>query len=93
MIKDKIIPIQGDINKEMLDLSPEDLEMLLNDLHVIINCAASVDFNEQISDAININYMGCLRMLDIAHKCKRLEVFTHVSTAYVNCEKKGFIKE
>lgn len=32
-------------------------------------------------------------MLDLAHECKGLEIFTHVSTAYVNCEKKGFIKE
>lgn len=60
---------------------------------MIINCAASVDFNEQLTSAINTNYMGCMRMLDLAHQCPRLEVFTHVSTAYVNCEKKGFIKE
>ncbi len=67
--------------------------MLINDLDIIINCAASVDFNEQIGDAININYMGCLRMLDLAQECKHLEIFTHVSTAYVNCEKTGYIKE
>jgi len=62
-------------------------------LDVIINCAASVDFNEQITDAININYSGCLRMLELAEACQKLQIFTHVSTAYVNCEKKGFIKE
>ena len=32
-------------------------------------------------------------MLDLAQQCKGIEIFTHVSTAYVNCEKKGFIKE
>jgi hypothetical protein len=37
--------------------------------------------------------MGCLRMHDLAKECKLLQIFTHVSTAYVNCEKKGFIKE
>lgn len=26
-------------------------------------------------------------------ECKQLEIFLHVSTAYVNCEKKGFIEE
>jgi dTDP-4-dehydrorhamnose reductase len=67
--------------------------MLIRELDVIINCAASVDFNEQITDAININYSGCLRMLDMAENCQKLQIFTHVSTAYVNCEKKGFIKE
>lgn len=32
-------------------------------------------------------------MLDLAHSCKKLQIFTHVSTAYVNCDKDGFIKE
>jgi len=66
MIKDKIYPIQGDICKDNLQLSDADRQMLIKDLDIIINCAASVDFNEQISDAININYLGCLRMLDFA---------------------------
>jgi alcohol-forming fatty acyl-CoA reductase len=64
MIKDKIYPIQGDICKDNLQLSDADKQMLIKDLDIIINCAASVDFNEQISDSININYLGCLGMLD-----------------------------
>ena len=67
MIKDKIYPIQGDICKDNLQLSEEDRLLLIRDVDVIINCAASVDFNEQITDAININYLGCMRMLDLAH--------------------------
>ena len=93
MINEKIIPIEADINKDSLALKPEDRELLTRELDVIINCAASVDFNEQMTDAINVNYNGCMRMLDLAHECKNLQIFTHVSTAYVNCEKKGFIKE
>lgn len=90
---DKIRPIEGDIVKENLAIKPEDREMLINDLDIIINCAASVDFNERLCDAIKINYMGPLRMLDLAHQCKKIQIFTHVSTCYVNCEKKGYIKE
>lgn len=67
MIKEKIYPIQGDICKDSLALSDADRQLLIKDLDVIINCAASVDFNEQITDAININYLGCMRMLDLAH--------------------------
>ncbi len=90
---DKIVPIEGDIVKDGLQLKPQDRERLVNELDIIINCAASVDFNERLCDAFQINYFGCLRMLDLAEECKKLQVFTHVSTAYVNCEKKGFIKE
>lgn len=72
MLNEKIVPVEGDINKDGLALKPEVRELLINDLDIIINSAASVDFNEQISDAINVNYMGCMRMLDLAHQCKKL---------------------
>ena len=32
----------------------------------MINCAASVNFDDPLHDALNINYFGCLRMLEIA---------------------------
>lgn len=32
-------------------------------------------------------------MLELAQQCEKLQVFTHVSTAYVNCNRKGFIEE
>ena len=32
-------------------------------------------------------------MLELAKECKNLEVFTHISTAYVNCNRSGFIEE
>jgi nucleoside-diphosphate-sugar epimerase len=77
----------------MLAIKPEDRQLLINDLDIIINCAASVDFNERLCDALQINYFGCLRMLELATECKHLDVFTHMSTCYVNCDKKGYIKE
>ena len=55
--------------------------------------AASVDFNERLCDAIQINYFGCLRMLELAVECKNIKVFNHMSTCYVNSDKQGFIKE
>lgn len=32
----------------------------------MINCAASVNFDDPILEALNINYFGTLRMLDLA---------------------------
>ena len=92
-IKTKIVPIEGDITKDLLAIKPADRDMLISELDVIINIAASVDFNEQLTDALQINYFGCLRMLDLAQSCKKLQIYTHVSTCYVNCEKFGYIKE
>ena len=89
----KIVPIEGDIVKDCIGIKPEDRELLVNDLQVIINCAASVDFNERLCDSFQINYYGAIRMQQLASECKHLQIFTHVSTCYTNCEKRGFIKE
>ena len=68
----KIVPIEGDIIKEDLAIKPEVRERLVNDVQVIINCAASVDFNERMCDAFQINYYGALRMQQLASECKNI---------------------
>lgn len=62
----KIAPIAGDLTLSGLGLSPEHKEILLNEVDVIINNAASVNFDDPLLDALNINYFGCMRILDIA---------------------------
>lgn len=93
LVKEKVIPIEGDICKDLLAIKPAEREVLINELNVIINIAASVDFNDPIDEALQINYFGCVRMLELAKSCKNLAIYTHVSTCYVNCEKFGYIKE
>jgi fatty acyl-CoA reductase len=89
----KVIPVAGDLIMDKLGLSPEDRRMITENCHVMINCAASVNFDDPLQDALRINYFGCMRMLELAKECKQLEVFTHVSTAYVNCDRKEYIAE
>ena len=79
------MPIEGDIAKENLAMKEADRRLIQENVQIVINCAASVDFNERLCDALQINYFGCLRMYELAAQCKHLEVFTHVSTCYVNC--------
>ena len=62
----KIAPITGDLTLKGLGLSNEHREILLNEVEVIINNAASVNFDDPLLDALNINYFGCMRLLDIA---------------------------
>ena len=54
-----MVAVEGDIKKEGLAISPADRARLIDDLDVIINIAASIDFNEQLTDALQINYFGC----------------------------------
>lgn len=60
---------------------------------MIINSAASVNFDDPLQDALKINYFGCMRMLQLAKECKNLLTFTHVSTCYVNCDRDEFCGE
>ena len=67
--------------------------MLIENVHIVINSAASIDFNSRLDEAININIKGTLRVYDLVRRMKRIENFVHISTAYVNCNLQGWIEE
>ena len=89
----KIVPIQGDLMNDNLGIEPKDREIITNSVNIIINSAASVNFNDPLKTALQINYFGSNRVLDLAKECKHLEIYTQVSTAYVNCDRLGYIEE
>ena len=74
-------------------MHPTTMQEVVDNCHIIMNCAASIDFNARIDQAIDSNIRGSIRMLELARKVKNLDVFTHISTCYVNCDQKGLIKE
>lgn len=92
-VKEKVIPIGGDMLKRNLGLSPEDHRELTENVNVILNSAASVDFNQRLDQALQINTMGSLRVLKLAKSCKNIISFVQISTAYVNCDKEGWVEE
>ena len=83
-LRAKIIPVAGDLIIDKLGLSPEDRAMVTAETNIVINVAASVNFDDPLLDALQINYFGSQRMLDLAKECKNILTFCHVSTAYVN---------
>lgn len=76
-------------------MNEADRAMVVAETELIINCAASVNFDDPLLDALQINYFGCLRMLELAKECKNIKCLTHVSTAYTNSNFIGnnFIEE
>lgn len=79
--------------KDRLSLSQSDEELLINNVNIVINSAASIDFNARLDEAINMNIKGSLRVYELATKMKNLKSFVHVSTCYVNCVVKGWVEE
>ena len=71
-----------------MSLSEEDLRRIIENVHVVLNCAGAVDFNARLDNAIRTNVLGSLRMLDLCKQIRNLQNFVHVSTCYVNCDKK-----
>lgn len=90
---EKITYIEGDLTRDKLGLSDSDRSFLVKNCDVIINSAASVNFDDPLQDALKINYFGCMRMLELGQECEKLQVFTHVSTCYVNCDRDEFCGE
>lgn len=71
-------------NFEMIDLgmSNEDREYIKNHAEIIIHGAATINFNEELKKAVNINLNGTKFMLELAKETKNLLSFVHISTAF-----------
>ena len=92
---EKVVPIAGDLIVDQLGISVEDRAMVVAETEIVINCAASVNFDDPLLDALQINYFGSLRMLDLASECVNIKCFCNISTAYTNSNYMGnnFIEE
>ena len=76
-----------------LGLSNEIRAELTQNLNIIINAAASMDFDEQIDVAIRLNTTGALLLLKLAEESPNIEAFLQVSTTTVNCDRTGYVEE
>lgn len=83
-VRAKVIPVAGDLIIDKLGMSDEDRAIVTDECELVINVAASVNFDDPLLDALEINYFGTLRVMQLAKQCKKIVAFTHVSTAYVN---------
>ncbi|XP_073831788.1 fatty acyl-CoA reductase wat-like [Musca autumnalis] len=94
---DHIQLMEGDCSRENLGLANDDYRTLIENVEVIMHCAATVRFNETLSLATEINVHGTADIIKMANKMKRLKSFVHVSTAFVNCTtihcEEGFSKD
>lgn len=82
---EKIVVIKGDVSVDGLDISESDKKRLIEQTTVIFHCAANVRFDQALSGAVNMNLLGTDRVLKLAVQMTQLKVFTHVSTAYCQC--------
>ncbi|XP_023894140.1 fatty acyl-CoA reductase 3-like [Quercus suber] len=93
-IFERVTPIAGDISDENFGIKDSILrEEMWNEVDIVLNSAATTNFDERYDIASGINTYGALHVLNFAKKCIKLKALVHVSTAYVCGEKVRHILE
>ncbi|XP_052738911.1 putative fatty acyl-CoA reductase CG5065 [Bicyclus anynana] len=78
----KVRLVPGDILEDNLGI-PDIIEQeLQKECQIVVNNAACVSFNLPVRKAVQMNTMGTQKVLQLAEKMKKLEVFLHVSTSF-----------
>ncbi|KAL9673937.1 hypothetical protein QQ045_030201 [Rhodiola kirilowii] len=84
IISEKVIPVAGDISCDDMGVhNPGLLEDMAKEVDIIVNLAATTNFDERYDVALGINTVGARNVMKFAKKCDKLIVFVQVSTAYV----------
>ena len=92
IMRAKVHAVEGDLTLNHLGLEPDMYRRLASEVDIVLTCAASVTFDEEIDAALQLNALGARRMLEFAKSCGDATL-VHVSTAYVNGQTRGRIPE
>ncbi|MBQ9043418.1 MAG: AMP-binding protein [Eggerthellaceae bacterium] len=92
----RIVPIEGDIECELLGLSQDRYDELAACVRTVFHAAAEVGVNQTRQRFWDVNVRGTHNMLEFARRAVSLgglERFVHISTAYVAGRQMGRISE
>jgi long-chain acyl-CoA synthetase len=89
-MREKCIPVPGDVSDPLLGLSERDLAAMTR-LAVLLNCAGLVDFNPSLELALHVNVNGAQHAVDVCRTTGAALV--HVSTCFVAGNRSGVVFE
>ncbi|KAH8901473.1 hypothetical protein GQ53DRAFT_814930 [Thozetella sp. PMI_491] len=81
---DSVQPYSGDLEKPRCGLDASAYDQLCRETTHIIHCAACVQFDLPLAEAMKINVHGTLNVLQLAGACSQLQHMVYTSTAYVS---------
>lgn len=85
--------IEGDVTKENLGISGEDLKTVLEETTSVFHLAAVYDLEVAKSVGFAVNVEGTKNVNDLALKINNLKRYNYISTCYVAGKRKGLVKE
>lgn len=80
----KIIPVIGDVSEKNLGICDEDRQAIIDNVHIVIHSAASLDFNQPLRTTVNINLLGTRYVMQLCEQITNIQAMVHISSAYVN---------
>ncbi len=92
LVESKVEAVSGDLGQPSLGLDEETYSRLQKEVDLVVNCAALVSFDAPLDEALSLNTLGPLRILEFAKGTSGAAV-AHVSTCYVNATRDGFVPE
>ncbi|CAL9247736.1 unnamed protein product [Arabidopsis halleri] len=94
LLSEKVLSVPGDIATDHLGMNDTNLrERMQKEIDIVVNVAATTNFDERYDVGLGINTFGALNVLNFAKKCVKVQLVLQVSTAYVCGEKPGLIPE
>lgn len=89
-LREKCVPIAGDVSDPLLGVSEADLERLAG-LDAVVNCAGLVDFDPSLELALGVNVHGARNAVEL---CLRTgAALVHMSTCFVAGNRDGVVYE
>lgn len=79
----KLECVAGDVREPGLGISAGDFEQIRK-CTIVIHSAATVRFDELLTDSILMNTRGTRETIELARRLDKVEVFNHVSTTFCN---------
>jgi long-chain acyl-CoA synthetase len=81
-LRKKIVPIDGDMKRELIGIAPEIRDQCRGTLGAIVNVAGVVDFNPPLDEALEVNAFGAQNLVALARDLGGVPIF-HTSTCFV----------
>ncbi|CAJ2654638.1 unnamed protein product [Trifolium pratense] len=83
-ISKKVEVVAGDVAVENFGIKDNNIKnAMFEEIDLIVNSAATTNFDERFDNSMGVNTMGALHVLNIAKKCHKVKLLVHISTAYV----------
>jgi long-chain acyl-CoA synthetase len=91
-LRDKVVPIDGDIGRSLCGLDEGLVRELRGSIDAVVNVAGVIDFNPPLDDALDANAFGAQNLVALARALGHSPV-VHTSTCYVAGTRRGLIRE